>query len=377
MNKKIIGTIILFSAVSLVAACSGKKPGSADPSSDPALTITPTDTPTPLPTDTPTPTPLPVIVTDADNQTTVTLSEYRGIKLKDVTDEEVNANISKTLSQYAVPTEVDRPAKIGDTVKIYFVGKVDGVPFDNGTYEEGEGYELVLGSHSFIDNFEDQLVGAKAGDFVLVEVNFPENYTAELAGKPATFDVTVKHVIEQVSPELTDAFVKEHFDKGTVTDYFASIKSKMVEESYNAQILDYLFTNFKIDNLSDEEIRSYSDNMYNYYYSNASAFASFVQADVSAVLYYYFGIPSLEYLRMLTDQTASDNVRLHHCAKAIAMNEGIEVTDEAFDLWLEKNMNEYGYSDKETFLAENEESGLRTEALIDLVYDFIIANASK
>ncbi len=373
MKKKIITAVFLLSAITFVTACSGKKP--ADPA--PQITAAPTDTPTPLPTDTPTPTPLPVIITDAEKETSVTLSEYKGIKLISVSDEEVNANISETLSQYAVPTEVDRAAKLGDTVKIYFVGKVDGVAFDGGTYEEGEGYELVLGSHSFIDNFEDQLVGAKAGDTVLVSVNFPENYAEELAGKPATFDVTIKHVIEQVVPDLTDALVKEKFNKDTVKDYFDSVKAKMIDSSYDEQIHDYLFTNFKIVNLSDDEIKGYSDNMYNYYYSTASAFASFLQADVSSVLYYYYGIPSTEYLRLLTDQAAFDKVHLQHFAKAIAINEGIEVSDEAFDLWLEKNMADYGYSDKESMLAENEETGLRTEALIDLVYEFIIANADK
>lgn len=119
---------------------------------------------------------------------------------------EVSAYIEDLKKQHAVMQVKEGAAKLGDTVIIDFVGYVDGDAFDGGS---ANGYELELGSNSFIPGFEDQLVGIKAGESRKLECKFPENYVEALKGKDATFDVTCQDVKEKVLPEINDEFIKE------------------------------------------------------------------------------------------------------------------------------------------------------------------------
>ena len=140
----------------------------------------------------------------------VELGKYKdleiGKKEVKVTAKEVNEAIEELRKQNASLVLKDAPAAKGDTVVIDFAGSVDGKAFDGGS---AQNYELELGSGSFIPGFEDQLVGAKAGDHVDVKVTFPEQYTPELAGKAAVFACDVHEVKEKKLPELTDEFVKD------------------------------------------------------------------------------------------------------------------------------------------------------------------------
>ena len=140
--------------------------------------------------------------------------DFSGIKLERLVVEPADADVEETLGKLAenVQNFADRKkgskAKDGDQVVIDFVGKVDGEPFDGGAAED---YPLVLGSGSFIPGFEEQLVGAKAGDEIEVQVTFPEEYQAEhLAGKAATFDVTVKAVKAPAPAEIDDELAKRY-----------------------------------------------------------------------------------------------------------------------------------------------------------------------
>lgn len=140
----------------------------------------------------------------------VTLGKYKGHNVAEVkatvTKEELDEAIKRLVEQNATLTSVDRPAKLSDSVVIDFLGTVDGVAFDGG---KAENYTLELGSHQFIPGFEEQLVGKKAGDKVDVNVTFPKQYVAELAGKDAVFAVTIHEVKEKVLPELNEDLVKE------------------------------------------------------------------------------------------------------------------------------------------------------------------------
>ncbi len=140
----------------------------------------------------------------------VTLGKYKGHNVAEVkatvTKEELDEAIKHLVEQNATLTSVDRPAKLGDSVVIDFLGTVDGVAFDGG---KAENYTLELGSHQFIPGFEEQLVGKKAGDKVDVSVTFPKQYVAELAGKDAVFAVTIHEVKEKVLPELNEDLIKE------------------------------------------------------------------------------------------------------------------------------------------------------------------------
>lgn len=217
-------TRVFLCAAIVVLAASGCKKEEIQESTE-----APTETSVPEETEAPTMAELP--------EASVTLGEYKGIVVEDpyveITDEDVEARITQALAANPKQTEVDRPAENGDVVNIDYVGMKDGVPFDRGA---DDNYDLVLGSHSFIDGFEDGLVGAKTGDELSLNLTFPENYgNAELAGQDVVFDVTVNAVKEQSEAELNDEFVKRVSEESeTVEEYRAELR-KMMEEQARAE----------------------------------------------------------------------------------------------------------------------------------------------
>ncbi len=162
----------------------------------------------------------------------VTLGKYKGVEVPKadltVTDEEVEADLNQQRENNSRMVTVERAVENGDTAVIDFEGFVDGEAFQGG---KGENYSLVIGSHSFIDNFEEQLIGKSAGEDVEVNVTFPEQYqSAELAGKPALFKVSVKEVKEKQLPELDDEFASDVSDFDTLAEYREDIKKKLGEK---------------------------------------------------------------------------------------------------------------------------------------------------
>lgn len=161
----------------------------------------------------------------------VTLGEYKGIEVEkavvEVTDEEVDADINAMREQNARIEVKEGEIADGDIAVIDFEGFIDGVAFEGG---KGEDYSLTIGSHTFIDTFEEQLVGLKAGDSKDVVVTFPEQYgKEELNGKEATFKVVVKEVKVKELPEIDDEFVKEVSEFETVAELKEDTKKKMLE----------------------------------------------------------------------------------------------------------------------------------------------------
>ena len=163
----------------------------------------------------------------------VTLGEYKGVEVPksetEVTDEDIDAEIKKEQEKNSRTVTVeDRGVENGDITTIDFEGFVDGVAFEGG---KGTDYPLTLGSGSFIPGFEDQLVGAKAGDHVEVNVTFPEEYqAAELAGKAAVFQCDVKKVETKELPELDDDFAQDVSEFDTLAEYREDVKKKLTEK---------------------------------------------------------------------------------------------------------------------------------------------------
>lgn len=162
----------------------------------------------------------------------VELGKYKGVKIgkieTEVTDEDIMEVIDRERRNNAREITVeDRAVEDGDTATIDFEGFVDDEAFEGG---KGEDYDLVIGSHSFIDTFEEQLIGKNIGDDVDVNVTFPEDYQAEeLAGKPALFKVKIKGIKAQELPELDDEFASEVSEYETVDEYKESIKKDLAE----------------------------------------------------------------------------------------------------------------------------------------------------
>ena len=178
----------------------------------------------------------------------VTLADYENISVPAdevaATEEEVNNAINATLtSNRELSTDADLEIADGDTVNIDYVGTVDGVEFEGGN-SGGTGYDLTIGSGSFIDNFEEQLIGHKPGEEVTVNVTFPEGYNDELGGKEASFAVTVNGII--VTPELTDEFVAEKLSEEGVSTA-AEYRAKVENDYYEEHLGEYL-TNYVVEN---------------------------------------------------------------------------------------------------------------------------------
>ncbi len=163
----------------------------------------------------------------------ITLGEYKGIAVEvpsaEVTEEDITAELDKVREQNArIITVTDRAVQDKDDTVINFEGFVDGVPFEGGKAED---YSLTIGSHSFIDTFEEQLIGKNIGEEVEVNVTFPEEYHAkELAGKPALFKVTVKEIKAKELPAADDDFAQDVSEFDTLAEYKSDIEAKLKEK---------------------------------------------------------------------------------------------------------------------------------------------------
>jgi trigger factor len=178
---------------------------------------------------------------------TATLGDYKGLEVgrrePEVKQEDVDGELEQLREKSAALENVERPAKKGDFVVIDFLGKVEGEPFEGG---EARGYLLELGSNRLVEGFEEQLEGAGAGDDVTVTVTFPEDYRAEnLAGKEATFDVSLKEVKEKQLPELDDDFAVEQGGFDSIDELREDIATRMREQ--HERMIDTEFREAVVD----------------------------------------------------------------------------------------------------------------------------------
>lgn len=183
-------------------------------------------------------------------------------------ESDIEKSIKKLLSTYRDWKKKEGAAELGNSVKIDFVGTINGEEFEGG---KAEGYQLELGSHSFIDNFEEQIVGKLAGDSFDVNVTFPTNYhKSSLAGKPAVFKVKVIEVLEASEKELTDEFVKSTFGAENVEKFKELVQKELVTKCENAtmalvreKIADSLvgMTDFNLpEKMVDEQFKNLRSN---------------------------------------------------------------------------------------------------------------------
>ena len=162
----------------------------------------------------------------------VTLGEYKGIEAPKadttISDEQVQAELNQMAQNVASTETVERAAEMGDTANIDFEGFDNGVPFDGG---KGENFDLKLGSGSFVPGFEEQVVGMTAGEEKDIDITFPENYHAELAGKAVVFHVKLNKVTTTVLPEMDDEFAKDVSEFDTLDELKADIRAKAEENA--------------------------------------------------------------------------------------------------------------------------------------------------
>lgn len=267
---------------------------------------------------------------------TVKLCDLTGITVETspkltVDEDMVNSQIDYLRKNYL--TETEDAAKEGDTVNIDFVGKMDGEAFDGGS---GTGYDLVLGSGSFIDGFEDQLIGAKKGEKLEVNVTFPESYpnNPDLAGKPAVFDVTVNKV--STMPELTDQWVKEHAeDMGSKASDVASFRVEQ-QALLQAQV-DYQYNNTiqqdALQQIVDTSEITVSDAMQKYaedYVISQEVSTAKQYGSSLADMLNMYGM-SVDDFKEEISSYATDYAKQRMVVAAIANEQGIKSSDQLID----------------------------------------------
>ncbi len=264
----------------------------------------------------------------------VVLGAYKGVTVDKidvtVTDEEVDADLNQQRENNARTVAVeDRAVADGDIAVIDFEGFVDGVAFEGG---KGENYSLTIGSHSFIDNFEEQLIGKNAGEECEVNVTFPEGYQAEeLAGKPAVFKVTVKEIKEKQLPELNDEFAGEVSEFETLAEYKEDIKKKLVEkkeeDAKNAKedaVIDAVIADAQME-IPDAMVETQQRQM-------VDDFAQRLQMQ-GLSLDQYFQFTGLSYDKMLEQvkPQAERKIKSRLVLEAVVAAENIEASEEDYE----------------------------------------------
>ncbi|RGW04260.1 trigger factor [Streptococcus salivarius] len=278
----------------------------------------------------------------------VKLGAYKDLEVsveasKEVTDEEVDAKLENERKNLAELVVKEGAAENGDTVVIDFVGSVDGVEFDGG---KGENHSLELGSGQFIPGFEDQLVGAKAGDEVEVKVTFPEDYqAADLAGKAAVFVTKVNEVKAKEVPALDDELAKDLDDEVETLDELKAKYRKELEaakeiafdDAVEGAALDLAVENAEIVELPAEMVEDEVHRAMNEFMGNMQ------RQGISPEMYFQITGTTQEDLHKQYEADADKRVKTNLVIEAVAAAEGFDATEEEIqkeinDLAAEYNM---------------------------------------
>lgn len=309
------------------------------------------------------------------------LPEYKGLELSaaktEVTDELVDSYIDYMLTQYPVYEEVTgRAVELGDTVNIDYVGKdMNGVAFQGGT---AQGYELMIGSGTFIDGFENGLMGVNIGETVDLNLTFPEDYgNTELAGQDVVFTVTVNSISIAGPAELNDEFVAQ-FGNTDVEDFRNSVVISLednAEATYKTELQEQA-----IDALTAgcEFSDKLPEGLYNYYQeqirANFTNYATAYGMDMNTFISQVYGTTEEAFNAQIEEGAASSTRQAMACA-LVAQKEGITVTDEELEADLAENYANLGYESVEAYKENASVEDYRDYLLTNKVLDFLIENA--
>lgn len=291
-----------------------------------------------------------------DVESMVKLGEYKGLTYTEtdvsVSDDEVESQINSTLTAHATAEQItDRAVDDGDTVNIDFEGKIDGKTFDGGT---ASGASLTIGSGTFIDGFEDGLIGVKPGDKTTLKLKFPDEYktNTDLAGKDVTFDVTVNYIKgDDIVPELDDDFVKglNIDDVSNVKEYRAYVKSQLqankeseAEKSKQSELLQQAVDNAEIKEIPEELVTQYATQYTDYY----KQYASYFGLELSDFLTQYMNQTEEEFNQSAEDY-GKERAGYMLVVSAIAKAEKVDV-DALYDEKVAQYAEQSGYADAAT-----------------------------
>ena len=310
----------------------------------------------------------------------VELGEYKGVEVTkadaEVTDADVEEELKKVQDQNSRTVSVeDRAVKDGDMTVIDFEGFIDGEAFDGG---KGENYPLTIGSHSFIDTFEEQMIGMNIGEEKELNVTFPEDYHAEnLKGKPATFKVTVKEIKEKQLPELDDDFAQDVSDFDTLAEYKDDLKKKIAERKESeakakkeSEAIEKVVEAAKMD-IPQAMIDTQVNRM-------LEDFAMRLQQQGLSVEQYfqYTGMTADKIMEEMKPE-AVKRIKNSLVLEAVAKAENIEVSEEEFEAELQKMADMYKMEIEKIkeFMQDAEAKQMKDDIAIQKEVELIVSSA--
>lgn len=310
----------------------------------------------------------------------VTLGQYKGVEVEkadaSVSAEDVEAELKKVQEQNArLLTVEDRGVEDGDQTVIDFEGFVDGKGFEGGKAED---YPLTIGSHSFIDTFEEQLIGKKIGEECEVNVTFPTEYhAADLAGKPATFKVTVKEIKVKELPELNDEFASEVSEFDTLDEYKKDVEKKLAEKKEieaNSKNEDAVVAKV-VENASmeipDKMIDAQAENM-------VQDMARRMQSQgLSLDMYLKYTGMTVEQMKEQARPDAEKRIRTRLVLEAVAQAENIQISDEKVDEEVAKMAEAYKMEvDKlKSYMSESDIKQMKEDLAVQQAVDLLVEEA--
>lgn len=311
----------------------------------------------------------------------VKLGEYKGLEKSEisvsVSDEEVDEQIQVNLENTA-ETEKKTSGKVqdGDTVNIDYEGKLDGETFQGGS---SEGYDLEIGSDSFIDGFEDGLIGKKIGKTYDLDLTFPEDYSsADLAGKDVVFTVTINYVSVEIIPELTDEWVKENSEVKTVDEYKTVIYEELYqskEDEAKSNIIESLWNQVVEDSemiqYPEKELEMYIEQIEDQYELMAETYGMTLDDLLAS-----YNIESEEVYDQQNKEAAQSYIKDQMIMYYIAELEGLTYTEDEADE-LRQSIEDAGYDDDsfEEYYGQDIDSYIDSVLTYSKVGEFIYENA--
>ena len=303
----------------------------------------------------------------------VTLGEYKGLTVEvdpvEVTDEQVMDKIASETKQ----TLTEGTVEDGDTVNIDYVGKIDGEEFDGGS---AEGYDLEIGSCTFIDGFEDGIIGMQVGETKDLELTFPEDYHSEdLAGKDVVFTVTVNSISRV--PELTDEVADNVVEGMTAEAYQESVRQELEDSAKESQksdaqqkLLQAVYDNATISGYPEENLQYTINRAKNYYEWLASMYG--MTLDDYLTNYGMTQDEFMEQIQPVAEEALGEEMTL----LAIAEEESIEVSDEEYQDGLARYAEAQGMDDPSKLEEAYGENYIRNSLLQEKVLNFLYENAT-
>lgn len=308
----------------------------------------------------------------------IKLGQYKELKYTPqavpVSEDEINAAIENTLSAYKEEKAInDRPVQDGDLVNIDYKGLLNDKAFDGGT---AEGYDLKIGSNTFIPGFEEKLIGAKIGETVNLNLSFPKEYhSAELAGKEVVFVVTVNSIKEESLPELTDAFVKENLGFNTASEYKESVRIMLQEEADfpdKIALLEMATSNAEIIEYPKDKLDKTLADMKAELEQNATSANMKPEEFIKNYLHM-----TQEEFDAESKTRAEKSIAMELTVSAIEKAENLALTDEEYKKTLDVYTKRFNLKSSDELVNMYGEETIRKQARYEKIMDFLAENAIK